>query len=957
MLNLVTFNFTLTRGAEFHFFHGPAIYALIRDRLGKTDTFPKGLFFLPVESGRVKYHPHAGYNIGIALSLNATVGFAELVDILNRPPRTHYAKTDYAPFGNGLKLDKITDCITGEPISPGDNPETLSVDDLKPSIEKIISGKTLKISFDSPLLILRTPVAKRALCFDDRVFDPGMFLDKVKTAMEEQFADIAPQGAPPPVRLTANRMIRTDVSYPKKRLIGSRGSIDLEFTDGIDETWAQSLLIAGLIGVGKSTRMGQGRFSIEGASAVKYWPPKPVQNLCERAAHPENLAMARESIMSAGKAPGIDHVELDQFIEGLTYRLDQYGEEMASGEVETIQLRGILLKKPDGRMRPLAIPTMKDRFMQRAVMQELTPAVNQLIEDSSFAYRKGLSRANARFSIQLAGEEGYKYVFESDIRTFFDVVDWELLEIRLRAYFGNDPVVDLLMEWVRAPISYAGREIMRDKGLPQGAVISPLLANLYLDAFDEAMEEKGFRLVRYADDFVILCKTQEDVTRAHEAVIDELERLRLSVADDKTSETSFDEGFKFLGYLFCRSVILDSPRKKSVIVPIRDEEDWLESAVMEMSDMHASGWLMNLIKDFKPEIDQSRPIWRKPLPSIDPARRPVYITDPTLKIGGGKRGLLLYEKSKENSKDKYKYKLKTQIQWERILEISIAGGWNFTSGMINQAMRHNIPVTFYTRSGEPRGKLVPRGVRDPSPLAVQQYKWLSDDKTRLAVAQSLIEAKIHNQRLLIRRQPGDNSRLREVLQGYCEDIIRCESVAKLRGIEGQAAHAYFSQWDKWVKPDFSFDIRVSRGAEDPVNVMLNFLYTQLFRACWMALLSEGLDAFAGILHVGKGRYAALAADMQEPFRFLCERLVFDLIRRHRVIKSDFVYQEKYAVKLRIKNNAVKLILEEWEKRLETVVSVGDETKTYRKHIFSQAESIRKAFMDGNTNVSAFRMKW
>jgi retron-type reverse transcriptase len=192
-----------------------------------------------------------------------------------------------------------------------------------------------------------------------------------------------------------------------------------------------------------------------------------------------------------------------------------------------------------------------------------------------------------------AHDEGYVHVLEADVRSFFDRVDWAILRQRLTAYLGHDPAVELAMGWVQAPVEFDGELIQRKQGLPQGAVISPLFANLYLDCFDEAIDKEGFRLVRYADDFVVLCKSAEDAGRAREVVERELVRLRLELAGEKTAITSFDHGFDFLGYVFARSISIKKSKQPGEVRVIASPEELEGTRVLDPAA--ARGWLSDWI--------------------------------------------------------------------------------------------------------------------------------------------------------------------------------------------------------------------------------------------------------------------------------------------------------------------------------------------------------------------------
>jgi hypothetical protein len=156
------------------------------------------------------------------------------------------------------------------------------------------------------------------------------------------------------------------------------------------------------------------------------------------------------------------------------------------------------------------------RAAQRAAAEALGPAIDVLLEDCSHAYRNGFSRGGAARALQRAYEEGYRHVLDADIESLFDAVDWPRLEAKLGALFPFEPLVPLLTAWMRSPVVFDGRTIARRRGLPRGNPVSPLLAKLCLDQFDEELLSRDCRLIRYGDDFVVLTKEAETARRARD---------------------------------------------------------------------------------------------------------------------------------------------------------------------------------------------------------------------------------------------------------------------------------------------------------------------------------------------------------------------------------------------------------------------------------------------------------
>lgn len=957
---LLNLEFTLGEGARFGFFHNPTVYAFLLARGGfsRTEPFPEKCRFLAPESSRTRYLPGASYRLGLALLPGAKPTAVDWVNALRRSGGHHGSQARgvaYGPLGPSAVLRSIQDAVSGEPLRNGHGVKFLELSNVDQVARRICEMRELTLRFDSPLFIPRTPVKKAFM--DDQLFELPPFWQRVQETITYWFPQLAPASAPGEMHLRHNQMARAVSRSTEKHYLGACGSIVLELQQPLDLRWARALLLAGLIGTGRSTRMGQGRFSIVGAPLTEHWPPRPVETHCERAAEDANLELARIALQDSGPTPGVDGIERDAYVESLTYRKPVLQTRLALGDHRPSALRGLMVRKKSGGMRPLTIPTIEDRFLQRACMQVITPAIDELLEESSFAYRSGLSRRSAEYRVRRAYDDGFRFVLDADLKNFFDMVDFNLLEARLKAYLGaQDPVVGLLMAWVRAPVQFAGRTLHRTRGLPQGAVVSPMLANLYLDPFDEAVEALGHRLVRYADDFVVLCRSEEALAEARRAVEDQLERLQLSLSAEKTRHTTFDECFDFLGYMFCRATVLPASRTQRAprtgsLPPAPPDPDDEAALLTELQASDVGGWLATLRGTLEDELAKddgdTSARFRSPITRTQPGRRPVYVISQGTRLTGSKHGLRVYEGERPID----------EVAWGTISEIVVLGGRRVGPSVLQRAMRHQIPISFYSRTGQPLGVALPHRVRMPSPMTRTHWAHQERGLHTVAVASSLVEAKIHNLRLLMRYQPGELESAREAMHELGRSALRADSIPRIRGIEGQAAHLYFNHFTAWLPPAFHFLGRSGRGATDPVNALLNLLYTMLYRLCWMATLTEGLDPHLGILHQDSQRYAALAADMQEPFRFLCDRLVLELLRRRRIRPTDFQREQKDGPRVRLTPEALRLTLEAWEKRLDQQVKAGGETRTYREHIYAQARRYGALVRGERATLDPFRLMW
>jgi len=225
------------------------------------------------------------------------------------------------------------------------------------------------------------------------------------------------------------------------------------------------------------------------------------------------------------------------------------------GTYEPLPVQRVLVPKPGGGLRPLAIWTLRDRVAQRVVHDHLVPILEPHFLDCSYGFRPGRSVADAVQAVIEARDAGRRWVVDADIEDCFGSLDRQRLVKQARAWIPEPVVVGLIEKWLRARVYNPARGQPATAAASQGGVITPLLANLYLHSFDVQVT-KGVSygtLVRFADDFVILCRRRWEAETALAAARQALGRLRLRLNPHKTRLVHFDQGFKFLGVFFLRS--------------------------------------------------------------------------------------------------------------------------------------------------------------------------------------------------------------------------------------------------------------------------------------------------------------------------------------------------------------------------------------------------------------------
>lgn len=288
-------------------------------------------------------------------------------------------------------------------------------------------------------------------------------------------------------------------------------------------------------------------------------------SLMDKVFAPKNLLAAWKRVERNEGAAGVDGQRIEHFSKDCLSNLKKLHEELRDGSYRPKPVRRVWIPKPGStQKRPLGIPTVRDRVVQGALRAVLEPIYEVRFSEHSYGFRPGRGCKDALRRVDQLLREGYTHVVDADIQSYFDRIDHDLLMEEVRKEVADGSVLDLLRVFLGQRVMDGLDSWTPDEGTPQGAVMSPLLANIFLHPVDLALRDAGYEMVRYADDLVILCKSDAEAQDALAMLAAQTTARKLTLHPDKTRivDTTQPGGFDFLGYHF--ELGRKTPRKKSL---------------------------------------------------------------------------------------------------------------------------------------------------------------------------------------------------------------------------------------------------------------------------------------------------------------------------------------------------------------------------------------------------------
>jgi len=334
-------------------------------------------------------------------------------------------------------------------------------------------------------------------------------------------------------------------------------------------------------------------------------------SLIDKVYRPQTLQAAWHKVKANAGAAGVDGQSVKQFGFRAELYLAELEQALKSGAYRPEPIRRVEISKGGGKMRPLGIPAVKDRIVQTALKLVIEPIFECEFEDSSYGFRPQRGCKDALREVDELIKQGYTQVVDADLENYFDTIEHRQLMGQIEQRISDGRVLELIGLFLSQDIIQGMKRWTPTGGTPQGAVISPLLANIYLHPLDRQMEQQGYRMVRYADDFVVLCRTAEQAQAALIEVKSWVEQNGLRLNADKTHVgdcRQAGQGFEFLGYRFeagrrwVRPKSFKALRERIRMKTQRTRGDSLACIIADLNPM-LRGWF-NYFKQAHPMVHE-----------------------------------------------------------------------------------------------------------------------------------------------------------------------------------------------------------------------------------------------------------------------------------------------------------------------------------------------------------------
>lgn len=336
-------------------------------------------------------------------------------------------------------------------------------------------------------------------------------------------------------------------------------------------------------------------------------------SLIDKVYNLDNLLSAYREVAANKGAPGVDNVTIEDFTAALARNVSKLEQQLKVGSYQPQSIKRVHIPKAGTKeTRPLGIPTVRDRVVQNALRHVLEPILERQFAAHSYGFRPNRGCKDALRRVDQLVKRGFKYTVDVDLKSYFDTIPHDRLLNELRKYVADNSVLGLVEKFLQADILDGLEQWTPVMGAPQGAIISPLLSNLYLNDLDHLLAGQGYEMTRYADDFVIQCRTLEEAEAALALVRVWTADRGLTLHPTKTQIVNVDvDGFEFLGYRFIKHRRF--PRHKS----LGKFKDTIRGKTRRNNGQSLQAIIVNVNRTLRGWYEYFKHSWKTTFPDLD----------------------------------------------------------------------------------------------------------------------------------------------------------------------------------------------------------------------------------------------------------------------------------------------------------------------------------------------------
>lgn len=554
-------------------------------------------------------------------------------------------------------------------------------------------------------------------------------------------------------------------------------------------------------------------------------------------------------------------------------------------------LRRVLIPKGDGGVRKLAVSAVRDRIVERCIVDQCAHFIGAGADPAAHAYRPGRGVHTASEDVVAFRESGFTWCARMDIDDCFDNVPNDCALSAALPLLPDTSINSVITTLIQRPVLSPAGQPTKAYGIPQGCALSPLLLNVFLQPFDERIQEQGFGLVRYSDDIALFGRNEAHIREGMKLTRRFLKESSMKLNVEECEIMDFSKGFTFLGEEF------------GPVLPTNQEFERIE----------------------------------------DSPKKALYVAKQGAHIRMHRGRIIVSDRERKEL---------LSIPQTQVGALVCFGSVGITSGVRSFALYSDVPVSFMSRRGSYLGALAPGSATAKLGRLKKQLDVSNDTSFRLLCAREFVDSKVSHQMTVLRRlaSPENPEEVRKdlaAMKKLRKKITHVSSVEQLMGIEGASARHYFHALALAVPEDLSFTGRNRRPPRDVVNAALSYAYAVLTSEATSAVIAAGLEPACGMLHAESGSHArpSLALDLMEEFRpYVVDQSVIQLAKSGRLKAEHGIPDPDRAGGVLLNKKCKKILLKTYENRMLQVRSGAIENfkGSTRRLLYRQAERLCSA---------------